>query len=549
MPPRRPPAKKAPAPAPAAPSAAEIDVIVAAAAKKWGIPPGVLEATADVESTDNPNAAAGGAYGLFQEQKGGELDSYSHGSIALAKDPAHAADVAAMTIAQARQANPGVSWGQAVMIAQRPKGYVPGHIPAATEPYASKIDAIIGGGGTVTGKAAAPTTQASPGTGGNSAVAAYAPVAGANVKNFHGFDLSAIPTALLGRAERAITDGIAQGTVNPALDEAKLQSEFPNEQFLLSDSQVRGVIVAATAASFGENELLGALRNTSWWTKNNQNQRDYQEALSNDPATAHQAVQEAQAKVIDTAHQLGVRLTAAEVNNISSKVASFSFTQRGVIGGTAGLTDQQLTQMVTSYFNYRTQTTAGAGGQPTVLSGEAGTLFDSFQKMAGQYLVNDVMTPDKIGQFVQDQLKGYTGQGGFEAGAQSAFETTVKQLAASKYGPVMQDAIARGIDPSTYVAPYASEASKVLGVDSNSVDFTDPQWRTALTATDPSSGAPTGAPMTMDQWDKYLRSTTFNVGGQQLQWQNTLAGQNAQNDLVASIGQMFGKTPSGTGGF
>jgi Transglycosylase SLT domain len=110
-----------------------VDQAIFAAAAKYGVPPEVLFADAQVESGLNPTAVGDGSYGLFQEQEGGELTT-----IANAENPTYAANLAAQTFKAAQQANPNMTWGQIAAAAQRPANQVG---------YAQQVNAQLGTAG------------------------------------------------------------------------------------------------------------------------------------------------------------------------------------------------------------------------------------------------------------------------------------------------------------------------------------------------------------------------------------------------------------------
>ena len=74
------------------------------------------------------------------------------------------------------------------------------------------------------------------------------------------------------------------------------------------------------------------------------------------------------------------------------------------------------------------------------------------------------------------------------------------QTAAQRF-PWMKTAIASGMTPKDYLAPYTSQAAKTLSVAPDSINWADPKWQGALLQTD-NTGAQ--VPKNADQFNKAL---------------------------------------------
>ena len=126
-----------------------VDQAIFSAAAKYGVPPEVLFADAQVESGLDPNRVGdqGTSFGLFKEHEGGELTT-----VANATNPQYAADLAAQTFKAAQQQNPNMTWGQIAAAAQR---------PADQAGYAVKVNSELGAAGNM------PSNQAAQSLGAN----------------------------------------------------------------------------------------------------------------------------------------------------------------------------------------------------------------------------------------------------------------------------------------------------------------------------------------------------------------------------------------------
>lgn len=120
-----------------------VDAALMNAAMTYNVPPAVMFATAQQESSLDPTAVGdqGTSFGLYQEHEGGEL-----GTIANAEDPIYAANLFAQTVSAQKAQNPNATWGQLAAAAQR---------PANQSSYAASVNSMLGQAGNL------PAVQAS----------------------------------------------------------------------------------------------------------------------------------------------------------------------------------------------------------------------------------------------------------------------------------------------------------------------------------------------------------------------------------------------------
>ena len=298
------------------------------------------------------------------------------------------------------------------------------------------------------------------------------PIAGADIKNFHGFDLSAFKgTAELGRAEEVIQKYLIDPGYKAQVDE-KLRDEYGyNSDWWKKIPEVNAVMIYAAlnldpSAAASKNQFLGLLRNTGWWQTTDANQRAWDQAYGangapgSDPAQAQQALGNAQEKVLADANQIGVTLTKQQLDQIAYMYASNNYVQSGSFGAASGTAQEWLDQAIidtilnvsgqrvgrlptdinggapgTSDFANQTgyltgagapatgatpgnNQTPGSGQNPTGLFGIAAQLYDQFQSLAQQYLMYNPQNPNgglmnqqTILNWVSQTLKNYTGSG------------------------------------------------------------------------------------------------------------------------------------------
>jgi hypothetical protein len=191
-----------------------------------------------------------------------------------------------------------------------------------------------------------------------------------------------------------------------------------------------------------------------------------------------------------------------------------------VLGGISGFTAEQIDQLVGNAFKFQQ-------GKP--LGGEAGTLYDSFSKMAGQYMVPQ--SQQAIGKWVQNSIHDYTQQFGFQPGAESKYETYLKEQAAKLY-PEMAGSIQAGITPYDFTDPYRQLAAKTLEIAPDSVDLTNPKWSFALHQM---SDKGTPQMMTLSDFQRQIMANpTFG-------YQHTLGARDQAYQGAAQLLSIFGK--------
>lgn len=401
------------------------------------------------------------------------------------------------------------------------------------------------------------------------------PIPGADVTNFHGYDLSTIPQNDLGNAEKAIQAFIANPNAKDAngltLDE-RLESDFKYTTSYIDklpanqQSQVKATLIWASqyldsSSAASKAQFDSAIANTNWYKSTTQFQRAWQNIQGTDPATAAKYLTVAQDKVLGVANQIGVQLTAAQLHQIANMYAAQTFTPTGTYSAMSGTSPEWLDEAVVSAV-----TQAGKGGaqsdlmqqgatasQPGDLTGIASSLYEQFQQAAQQYLMYNPSDPTKslmsqqtLMSQVNQALQSYTGTGAsgqisqFEAGALNQFTEQLKSQASQLY-PSLSGAIAQGTTPQAYTAPMATAIGNTLGLDSSSIDFTSPTWNWAIATPDPKTGQKTA--LTLDQIQSKITNPNFTFtgpNGQPMKYDDTNQAKQTANGLTNSLGAMFG---------
>lgn len=570
-------------------TAAQIDAALTAAANKYGIPVAVLYAVGQTESGLNPNEPGGG---MFQDIAGGEdANAAFGGNPENVYNLQDAAENAAQTIAAARQANPRATWGQIAAAAQKPKdpaAYASTVNSYLTEPTSqiAAPSAPIPATLTADVRTMAPNTTA-PATANPSVVAGVgetgtAPsaeaVTGSGVTNYKGFDLAAIPANMVKQAETSIDEYISKPGYAAQLNQRIAQDFGYSGGWIEKIPELYGLLVWASSnldpsSQTDQNLFLGSLENTSWWKSTDQNQRAWQEAQSQDPATAQNALVEAEDHVIATANQVGVTLSKTQTQQIAEVYAAQSYTPTGVLGSASGTSQDWLDQAVIDSAENVKNTGAVTGNgtavnenysggtpditattNPTALSGIAQQLYTAFQGVAQNYLLYDSNNPNASLLSTQDIMKdvnqallGYTGTGAsglaseFVNNATAQFTQQAMAQASSVY-PTLSTVIQQGTTPSSYITPLTNYVASSLGMSQGQVNVMDPQWNW-LISTAGQNGVK--GPVTQDQALQKITSPNFSwtdPNGQQMNYMQTNAGQQIQNQFAQQFASAFGKS-------
>jgi len=404
-----------------------------------------------------------------------------------------------------------------------------------------------------------------------------AAIAGANIKNFHGYDLTAFAGSPdLGNAEKVIENYTRNPTYKAQLDQ-KLATEYGYQtSWWKNIPQVNSVMLYAaqnldpTAAS-AENTFQSLLANTQWWQTTTSNGRYWDEAYGTngakgtDPAQAQQALQNAQEKVLADANQIGVTLSKQQLDAIALTYAKNNYVASGSFGTASGTAAEWLDQAIidtleniqgqnvgkipqnfstlapgTSDFTSMAMPTGT--GSPTGLSGIASQLYSGFQQIAQQYLMynptnpqGSLLTNQSLLNKVESTLQNYTGSGSSFGssnlinGAMQQFTEEMKTQASQLY-PSLAASIAQGTTPQSYVQPYSQVISNTLGVAPGSIDFTSPQWNWVIATPDAKTGVK-GA-LTLDQVQQKL--TTMP------QFDQSNNAHQMATDVTTSLSKQFG---------
>jgi hypothetical protein len=158
-------------------------------------------------------------------------------------------------------------------------------------------------------------------------------------------------------------------------------------------------------------------------------------------------------------------------------------------------------------------------------TGVAGEIASNIQTQAADYLVP--LSPQDLQKYVGQYLT----EGLSAASAGDSFKQYAQQLATGLY-PTLAPQIQSGLSTKTLLTPYASQASKTLGIDPETIDWTSPKWQAALSGGRDAKGAPTL--MDLNQFTNYLRQNPA------FDWKSTQEAQDAYASTANMILKTFG---------
>lgn len=267
----------------------------------------------------------------------------------------------------------------------------------------------------------------------------------------------------------------------------------------LNDPQIRTIFLRYIHGEIDENTLTGLVRQTSTFQNTTNVQRQWDQLVNTDPGTANMQLDQARQGILRFAENLGYSLTYEQATDLANQ------TKRN------GLNEDQLKSAVIA-----TQRFSGGG---TAYE----TLYSINNKLA--YWMVD-MSPESKRQWMADIMMGRQ--------TEATLDEFIRQTAISKF-PTMAAALSANpnLTPYQFVDPYRQAASKLLGVNPETVNFTDPKWAKSLQTFDKQSNQ--FRAMTLDEWGQEMRTDP------QYGWRFTTNAKDAAAAMVMQIGESMGR--------
>ena len=191
-----------------------------------------------------------------------------------------------------------------------------------------------------------------------------------------------------------------------------------------------------------------------------------------------------QKQIDDRVATLKQQATAAGVTISDQEVMDFA--KRAV---RSGLTDQDTLAFLSSKFTLPGQEAKGAP-KATTPAGEAASMVDEIRSMARSYGIT--VTDQFVQEKVREGMRQGSGWQSWLEGQRNVFREQAKLL---------YPKVADKFDQFTLgdmLTPYLNDASELLGININQMNYDDPMWTAALNGTE--------GPLSRDEWLRVLRT-------------------------------------------
>ncbi len=258
------------------------------------------------------------------------------------------------------------------------------------------------------------------------------------------------------------------------------------------------VIMEAALKGWSPDMLKGALSKTSWWKTKSEAERNWENLLGSDNASAMKQISDKADEIRNELIQQGVNLDDGAIRNIAADALRF------------GMTDTQI----------KLALNAELQRSPSVLKSKIGA---EYKALSRQYAVP--MADATIQKWAADSISGVSSDEFYR-------QYLVNQAKARFQDPTLGKFLDAGGTVDQYADPYRQMASQVLGIDPNTVDFSDPKWIAAINVKDDKGNVRS---MNYDEWTTYLKSDA-NYG-----WDKTNDAKAQAQQFVDKLGQAFGK--------
>lgn len=309
------------------------------------------------------------------------------------------------------------------------------------------------------------------------------------------------------QAELKAQFGYVDSFINSA--EAKARARRGGKP--VAGSSVYDIFQRAVKEEWSPTRFQTAIRNTPWWKQRDADQRDYDVTVYQDPAAKKARDQAAVDKVKQYASQMGVTLTAADLDpNIANSLVHQAARNN--------FSDIEYQHAVAKRY------TAPTSGKAT---GAGATALDDLKKIADDYGI--AVTDAKLQGDVAKILAG---------DAQSdQYRDQYRELAKAQYANIAP-LLDKGMTVKDVIDPYLQVAKTELGINDAEFGYVDPngtrtgtidpKWTAAL------SPGENGAMMSTDEWRKRLRSDD------QYGWKNTQGAKDIAQQFADQVGRTFG---------
>lgn len=290
------------------------------------------------------------------------------------------------------------------------------------------------------------------------------------------------------------------GASTQANDDAvkrEIEDRYGAYMWLLDDKEVGSLVREAIAGGISFAEFQSRLQQTNWWRTRSESQRKWDATYATDPAEAARLLNQRRSDIQRAASTYGVNLSL-------ERASAIAFTSLRL-----GWRDDEWQRSILGEARYQRR----QGGQ-------LGSTQMDVEQIAASYGVN---APDqRTFNFARDVLSGKQTMDGVKADyanqAKILFPGYREQLEA---GATVRD-IAR---------PYLDQASRLLEIDPDNIDLTDPRFQRPLQG---SGDKGKSQAMSMADWTDLL------INDKRYGWESTKNARDLATQFADRIGSMFG---------
>lgn len=279
--------------------------------------------------------------------------------------------------------------------------------------------------------------------------------------------------------------------------EAYVRTNYGFMGGFLNIPEVRQVLLDAARNQHDIGRIQGALYNTSWWKNTSSAQRQWQQLVSEDPASAQNAIRQQSAIVHDRAKSLGLALSPAQINNIAQMTVQ------------NGWTTEQYVDNLVAQIDWN-----------TVQGGELTASRDRVKAIAGQYLVDvsDSTAQNYAARIAAGEL------------TEDGVRSIMQQQAKGRFS-WMADQIDQGVTVADYLMPVRDTIARELEMAPEEINLMDSQWLSMVETRDEKG---------------QLRAATLNeamlAARKKPQYAATRNAQETATSMMSQLGQIFGRS-------
>lgn len=287
-----------------------------------------------------------------------------------------------------------------------------------------------------------------------------------------------------------------------------VQEEFGSLWDVYNDNpDVKAAIDKSVKEGYYKDEvkLSAALSDTDWFRTTQESARNYTIRQSTDPASLKATVDVALEEIRASSVASGLALSDSSLQSLAENKVKYKWSPQQQLNaiGSEGVMQAQ------------------AGGGQGISDLRRASTGTTLRAIADNY--SQKPTDEMLDGYIAEVMKGTK--------SKEQFVDLMKQNATAQFRS-LAPLIEKGQDVKTSVAMYTNSAKAILGVDPNTIDWTQDKWNKALNYQDPK----TNEYRQMDswEWNKYLRNLP--------EWQETDDAKRVYSSAAFSLAQAFGRT-------